>query len=201
MNKNLKTKFILIRKIFFSIGGASIIIFAYLNFFGIPDSNSILNDDVDNFKPQMEVTYSNVTFYNPTRYDTNYKSNLVLNIETYTPHLSKINVKLIDYNFSSEINNYLDYEVKSKLPQSSTNYSISMSDYSYSIDKKHTLNESIIPIEIENLWIDPYHMSYDTSFKFGTIKIQVEFIDIQDNNNNLKEDYIIPVYWINKASY
>lgn len=197
MSIDSNSKFIQYLEIVSIVVGLLVAGIIFLNFLGIQDIDDIRHGDIDNFKPQMEVTYSNVTFYNSAKYTTDYKSNLALDIETYTPHISKIDVKLIDYNFSSELDQYLNHGIESELPQSSTNYSISMSDYSYSIDKKHTSNVSIIPIKIEDMWIDPYHTVYDTSFKLGTIGIQIELIDIQDSSKNMIEYYSIPIYWIN----
>lgn len=175
-------------------------IFTIFTFLGYPTIYSFFEkEDPNNFNPVMDVTFTNVTFINPTdSYVYNYKSNLNLNIEIWTPHLSKVNIKLINYNFSSEINEHLNYNAIANLSRYSTNYSIAMSDYTYSIDTKHFSQLINIPIEIKNLWISTYDTSYDTSFKVGTITIKIELIDIQNKNVRIQKDYIIPVYWTSR---
>lgn len=146
----------------------------------------------------MDVTFSNVTFISSYGYDYNYKSNLNLNIEIWTPHLSKINIKLINSNFSSEVKSHLNYNAIANLPESSSIYSIKISNYTYPIDTKYSSQSINVPIEINNLWISVYDTSYDTSFKIGTITIRIELIDIQNEKNQMHKDYSIPVYWTSK---
>lgn len=175
-------------------------IFTIFAFVGYPTIYSFFEkEDPNNFNPIMDVTFTNVTFISPTgSYVYNYKSNLNLNIEIWTPHLSKVNIKLINYNFSSEINKHLNYNAIANLSRYSTNYSIAMSDYTYSIDTKHSSQPINIPIEIKNLWISTYDTIYDTSFKVGTITIKIELIDIQNKNIGIQKDYTIPVYWTSR---
>ena len=76
--------------------------------------------------------------------------------------------------------------------------SITMENYSYSIDRRHFAKHIKIPISIHNLWVHPRYTVYDTDFKLGTARLQVELIDIEDGKTTIKDEYVIPMYWKNK---
>jgi hypothetical protein len=182
-----------------SITGIIGIIIAILGFLGYDTiTDFIEKSDNGEFDPKMGISFSDIIFSCGDGYSSDYNTDLLLEIEVWTPHLSQIRVNLIDYNFSAEMNRYLNYKALSDLPESSGMCSITMENYSYSIDEVHNAKHIKIPISKHNLWVDVFYTVYDTNFKLGTVRLQVELIDIEDEKSTIKEEYIIPMYWKNK---
>lgn len=150
----------------------------------------------EEFNPIIDAKNFDIIVLNSYNY--NHKTNLSLNVETWTPHLSKVNIKLVDYNLDEDLERYLDHETMAKPPYSSIkDIEFLLENYTYSIDQKHYSKEIEIPIEIRNLWISPHYMSYPTSFKIGEIMLQIELKDCQ-NKNTINKNIVIPVNWIKK---
>ena len=176
--------------------GSIIAILGFLGYGTITDF--IDKSDNGEFNPKMGISFPDIIFSCGDGYSSDYNTDLLLEIEVWTPHLSQIRVNLVDYNFSAEMNRYLNYKALLDLPESSGMCSITMENYSYSIDEGHNAKHIKIPISIHNLWVDVFYTVYDTNFKLGTVRLQVELVDIEDEKNTIKEDYIIPMYWKNK---
>jgi hypothetical protein len=150
----------------------------------------------EEFNPVIDAKYSEIIVPNSCSY--NHKTNLSLNIETWTPHLSKVNIKFVGHNLDKGLDDYLDHGAMAKPPYSYIkDIEFSLKEYTYSIDQRHYSKEIEIPIEIQNLWISFYKMSYPTSFKIGDIMLKIELKDCQ-NKKTISRLVVIPVNWMYK---
>ena len=87
--------------------GSIIAILGFLGYGTITDF--IDKSDNGEFNPKMGISFPDIIFSCGDGYSSDYNTDLLLEIEVWTPHLSQIRVNLVDYNFSAEMNRYLNY--------------------------------------------------------------------------------------------
>lgn len=179
LSKKLKTLVLIIGLV------ASILtILGFMGFFSEPN--------IDNFDMQFDASFSDITITNADQ-NPNYQGFTNLTLEIWSPNFVKGIVTLKNITYSEEINPHLSNTVY--LPNDE--YYIEFTNYSFSIDGKHSSKNFLIPINIKKLWIKPYDLAWGTEFNIGTIRLKIEVEDIV-THKKISKEYTIPVEWNNK---
>lgn len=162
-------------------------ILTILNFMGF-----FSEPNIDNFDLQFDASFSDIILDNADQ-NPNYQGFTSLTLEIWSPNLIKGTISLQNITYSEEISPHLSTSVD--LPKDE--YYIEFTNYSFSIDEKHSLKNIHIPLNIKKLWIGPYYLAWRTRFNIGTIRLKVEIEDIVTHKKSSKE-YIVPIEWNNK---